>query len=207
MNKKILFITIVCLITLFGFWQIARAIDLLLDYPEIGGIKPGETIELPEIIKYFYLFALGIVGVIALLSMLIGAIKYIFSAGNPSKAGEAKDQIFSAILGIIILLASVLILRTINPDLVSIGFKLPEIKGGGGGASAYPYVQCYISRLNLCSAGQSLYRECVQSFTTNIEEARKACVNDCRSQTTQLGGVPYCNVYSNRSQCQPTGCH
>jgi len=109
---------------ILGITKTAMAISLILDYPDIGGSKPGqEGFGLPDLARYIYLFSLGIVGVVALLSMIIGAAQYVMSAGNPSKASDAKDRIYSAILGIIILIASVLILRTINPDLVNLGIK------------------------------------------------------------------------------------
>jgi len=108
-----------------GIAKSALAVDLILDYPKIEGIPaPGEEgFTLPDLIRYIYLFSIGIVGMVALLFIIIGAFKYVTSAGNPSKAQDAKDQIFSAILGVILLLASVLILRTINPDLVSLSLR------------------------------------------------------------------------------------
>jgi len=126
--KKVIIIT-VCLFLLFAIGQTVQGIDLIIDkYPHIEGAKsPSEGATLPEIIKYIYMFALGAAGITALLAMLIGAIMYIFSTGNPSKAADAKDRILSALLGILILLASVMILRIINPDLINIGFTLPKI--------------------------------------------------------------------------------
>lgn len=124
--KKTIFITII-IILFFGFWQNCSAVNLLEKYPEISGIKIGEGTTLPEIIKYIYMFSLGIVGIVAFVSIIIGAVQYITSAGNDSKMGEAKDRITSALLGILILLSSVLILRTINPDLISLDFKLPPL--------------------------------------------------------------------------------
>ena len=138
--KKIIFITIFIILFL-GISQNVYASKLLLEYPKMGDIELSEEPTLPEIIKYIYLFSLGIVGFVALISMLIGAIRYITSAGNASKAEDAKDQITQAILGIIILLAAVLILNIINPDLVNIGFKLPEITGAGNGERTQWY--CY----------------------------------------------------------------
>ncbi len=127
-------------VLVFGFRLICYAQqELLLDYPEIGGEDIAPKTPLPEVIKYIYMFSLAIVGIVALLSMLIGALKYVLSAGNPSKAADAKDQIFSAILGIILLLASVMILRTINPELVTIGFEVEPISGGGGNGWACYY--------------------------------------------------------------------
>ena len=150
------------ILLLFGFWQIVQATELLLDYPEIQGIKPGETTNLPEIIKYIYMFALGAAGFVALLAILIGAIMYVFSTGNPSKAADAKDRILSALLGILILLASVLILRTINPDLVDIGFDLPIISGG-------------IEKNTACLCGTYESNEFKECFTYNV------CAIDCEN--------------------------
>ena len=119
--KKLFFI-ILLLILFFSLLPIAKADQqLLIEYPKIGEMdinKEGTT--LPEIIKYIYLFSLGIVGLTAFVSIIIGAVQYITSAGNDSKMSDAKDRITSALLGILILLASVLILRIINPDLINL---------------------------------------------------------------------------------------
>lgn len=140
---KKLFFTILLLILFFGLLPIAKADQqLLLKYPEISGIKIGEGTTLPEIIKYIYLFSLGIVGLMAFVSIIIGAVQYITSAGNDTKIGDAKDRITSALLGILILLASVLILRTINPDLINIDFKLPAIVAPGPPSPTMDYY-CY----------------------------------------------------------------
>ena len=125
--KKIIIITIFIFL-LFGFWQ--NAAGLLLDYPTIKGTTPTSE-GLPGLIRYIYLFSLGIVGMVALLSILIGAIKYVTSAGSPDKAKDAKEQITSALLGVLILLASSLILQTINPDLINLGVELTGIPSKG----------------------------------------------------------------------------
>jgi hypothetical protein len=127
---KKLFFTILLLILFLGLLPIAKADQqLLIEYPEISGMKLGTETTLPKIIKYIYLFSLGIVGLTAFVSIIIGAVQYITSAGNDSKMGDAKDRITSALLGILILLASVLILRTINPDLINLEFSLNSTQG------------------------------------------------------------------------------
>jgi hypothetical protein len=124
--KKLFFILFLVVI-LMGAWQQCKAVDLLIDkYPDVPGAKsPSETTDLPELINYIYRFALLACGITAFVSILIGAIRYIFSAGNESVASDAKDQITQALLGVLILLASVLILNTINPDLIKISLSLP----------------------------------------------------------------------------------
>lgn len=124
------FLPIIIFIILFvGAWQTCQAVDLLIkDYPSIPGAQsPNEASDLPNLINYIYKFALLTCGIVAFISILIGAIQYVTSAGNASKAGDAKDRITQALLGVLILLTAVVILNTINPDLVDIGFKLPEI--------------------------------------------------------------------------------
>jgi len=190
---KIIIPIIILILSLIGFWQICHAQQkLLLNYPDItGAFKPGEAppnTELPNLIKYIYMFSLAVVGFVALLSIIIGAAQYVMSAGNPSKASDAKDRIYSAILGIIILLASVLILRTINPDLVNIGFRLPDITGGGDGGYGYqdPSLECYSIPCDDCYE----------------------CTSDCIDGTDCAGSVNYrclCCSYDihGNSSCTP----
>jgi len=107
----------------------ANAVDTLISpYPTINGLTVGFGMTLPDMIKYIYLFALGISGAVALTSLLIGAIRYISAAGNSSKMSDAKDQIFSALLGVVILLSSYLILNTINPDLVNFSLNTNDLR-------------------------------------------------------------------------------
>jgi choline-glycine betaine transporter len=123
--KKLL--SVIIFITLFiGIWQTCLAVELLIEYPEIPGAQsPNETSDLPNLINYIYKFALLACGIVAFISILFGAIQYVTSAGNASKAGDAKDRITQALWGILILLAAVVILRTINPDLVNLSLTLP----------------------------------------------------------------------------------
>ncbi len=125
MKKFIFFaITIFIFLTIF---QNCFAMELLLDWPTIGDQSLGEQSSVPELIKYIYTFALGICGIAALISIVYGAAQYTFSAGDSSKAGDAKNRITQALLGIVTLLFAVLVLSLINPDLIKLGIKLPKI--------------------------------------------------------------------------------
>ncbi len=65
-------------------------------------------------------FLLIAAGLTALIMIIWGGVNYLTSAGDPSKARDAKKRVFAAILGLIILFSSWMILNTINPDLVNI---------------------------------------------------------------------------------------
>lgn len=89
--------------------------------PGIGG-EPGITTTplLPDYIKYIFNFSIAIGGLIAFGFLVYGGLRFLTSAGDPSKMSDAKDQIFSALLGLIVLLGSWIILTTINPELIRI---------------------------------------------------------------------------------------
>ncbi len=146
--RKIIILTIL-LLSIFGFWENCSAIELIIpDYPALGANNEAlqDADSFGGVVKYIYLFALGISGLVALLFMMIGGIMYITSAGNPGKMNDAKDRIVSALLGIVLLLSSVLILRTINPNLVEFGGPNLDIidpgPGGGGGSGGIGWA-CY----------------------------------------------------------------
>jgi len=125
--KNIILIFILLLVV-FNTWQVCQAQEtesklIIEDYPSLDGISLSERTSVPELIKYIFLFALGIVGFIALLSFMIAAVQYVTSAGNASKATDAKDRIMSALLGIGLLLTSVVLLRIINPDLINLDLE------------------------------------------------------------------------------------
>src|SRR3989344_3137304 len=81
--------------------------------------------SITELIKYLYEWGFGIAGISVFIVLLVAGIQYLTSAGNASKMGEAMSRIKSAILGLILLLASVLVLNTINPQLTTL--KMPSL--------------------------------------------------------------------------------
>lgn len=197
---KALLITI-SIFLLFGSWQTCKAQqELLIDYPTIpGATKPGaegiEGRELPEFIKYIYLFALGAVGITALIAMLIGALMYVFSSGKPDKMADAKDRIISAILGIILLLVSVLILQTINPDLIRIGLTLPTIPlipNGGNGEDVCECGQEVQSATNIPEGTSNKDQWCQQYVQDNCPSRASTCGITDVSQDSYTG-TWWCN--------------
>ena len=88
--------------------------------PNIPGDQLPAGKELPSYINYLFIFGLGAITILALAQMMLGGIQYILAAGNVSKTEDAKNTIQQALLGLGLLLASFLLLRTINPDLVNL---------------------------------------------------------------------------------------
>jgi hypothetical protein len=195
--KKIIFLTIFSLFVLAG-WQICHAVDfqLNLNYPNIqGATSPSSNSTLPGLINYIYKFALLACGITALVSILIGAFQYVTSAGDSSKAGDAKERITQALLGILVLLASVLILRTINPDLVTLSLSLPTTTtGGGGSGGGYGYqdslLKCYSTQCDGCTTCTSTCSQGKICTSDNPPPPKQRCIYCCGQDCNPTEQVP-----------------
>jgi hypothetical protein len=120
-NKKIL----LAIILLSCFLFFSKTLALETNWPDSPGGTSFPDINNPadkglgQMVKYFYEWGITIGGVVTFFSLVLGGFKYLTSMGNPTLMAEAKNQIQSAIFGLILLLSSWLILNTINPDLTS----------------------------------------------------------------------------------------
>ncbi|MDD5031906.1 MAG: pilin [Patescibacteria group bacterium] len=83
----------------------------------------------PSIAKYIqaiYNYAIGIVGILAAVVLMVGGVIWLTAGGSPEKVNEAKAWIGAALSGLVLALTSYMILNTINPDLVSFKDIAPE---------------------------------------------------------------------------------
>jgi len=121
--KKQIFSTILTLILLLPNFSLA--ITLNLDYPEFGGFDLNVHQDLNQIVAWFYYFIISIAGIAVFIMLIWGGFQWLTSAGSPAKIADAKDRISSAFLGLLIILASYLILQVINPELTTL--NLPQL--------------------------------------------------------------------------------
>jgi hypothetical protein len=108
-------------------------------YPEIKGFRPeviSFTSTIPyypinllieKYINYIYDWSVIIAVVVAFLVIVVATFKYLIGGLSPTMLQEAKDQIFSALLGLLLLLISFYILKALHPTFVLIHpTELPE---------------------------------------------------------------------------------
>ena len=116
MKKNILKIIIIIFVFVFPLIVLGEEAGrgLEVEYPEISGTKP-ETVDFPlaQYVVYVYNFFIYIGGTLAVISIFIAGLTYLTSLGKPEKLASARKRIVSVFLGVIILLSSFLILRTI----------------------------------------------------------------------------------------------
>ncbi|XOB41250.1 MAG: hypothetical protein ACKKMW_00660 [Candidatus Nealsonbacteria bacterium] len=122
-NKSILTIILVSVLLAPGICFGNDGIQLNLTYPEFGGFTLEENTDINEIIAWLYYFIVSISGLSAFIMLVRGGFMWMSSAGNQGTLLEAKDIITSAILGLIIVLASFLILQIINPELTILNIE------------------------------------------------------------------------------------
>jgi hypothetical protein len=97
---------------------------LEIQYPTLPGIEvptlpsPVEAGDLIRYIRYVFNFAIFFGIIISLLLLIVAGLRYLYSLDNPKIKAEAKNQIFNAFFGLILLIISYNILATISPNLV-----------------------------------------------------------------------------------------
>ncbi len=102
--------------------------------PEVG--FPGFTATtsadgslLGAFIGALFQYLLYACSVLAVVMISIAGFQWVASAGNASKISDAKNKIMAAVTGLVLCFASVVILQTINIDLVNLNaLKLEDIQ-------------------------------------------------------------------------------
>src|SRR3989344_5254904 len=118
--KNILFLIIfLCFLSMAGFTYAALEITYpkIPFYPDINNCAGQDCMA--KFISYWFGFGIMLAGAIALISLVIASVQLIASAGNTGMQSDAKDRIKGALLGMVLLLSSFIIMRTINPSLVA----------------------------------------------------------------------------------------
>jgi hypothetical protein len=77
-------------------------------------------------VNQLYKYALIISSIGAVITIMIAGYMYIFSGGSDKRVGAAKSLISSSLLGIGVLLTGFLLLKQINPNILTIGNITPN---------------------------------------------------------------------------------
>jgi len=131
----IFILQMICLIFLFTLPQTGQAADAKFT-PQVGigtdfqaGVPKtpnGSTKMIGEYVRAIYKYAIGIVGILAAVVLMIGGVMWIVAGGNATAIGEAKSWIGASLTGLLLALCSYFILATVNPALVD--FKTSAVK-------------------------------------------------------------------------------
>lgn len=111
---------------------------LQLQYPDIPGFgKLNDIVKKPlgfsQIVEFLFAATLWLAGLLAFAALLRAGFRLAISAGNPGVRLETKQRLWGIMLGVLILLVSYAVLRTVNPDLVFLrnsNFAVCKDRGG-----------------------------------------------------------------------------
>lgn len=117
---RIAFLLLPLIILGIGFFSAVRAADPA-DPSEVPGFGGGTS--LGTFTQQIFNIGMEVAGGLAALAFIIGAVQYLASAGNPTTAGEGKNRMISAFLGLTLTLGSLIVLKSINPNFGVMGLK------------------------------------------------------------------------------------
>lgn len=131
-NLKYNLFFLVVLFFLFSNINYVFALDI--NYPRLPGTIPPQDFVgnvpseevLSHYINYIFNFIIWISGILAFGALVFAGIQYLISTGKPEKIISAKERMSAAFLGILLLFASFLILKTISPQFVILEIPKPE---------------------------------------------------------------------------------
>jgi len=135
--KKILFYILIITLLVPVFSK-AQEYTLLEPLPCVEGTGNNCTVDekgnqvmkeisLDTYINYIFKFSIALAAFLAVVMIIWGGFEYMLTDSVMTK-GNAKGKIWNAVTGLILILSSYLILRTIDPRLVEIYSNIPPIK-------------------------------------------------------------------------------
>ena len=186
-----------------------------------GVFTKGVPVSATSIIAGIYNASIGIGSMLAVIMIIKGGMKYTVSEAIGSKE-EAKKDIWYAVWGLLLLLTSFIILRTINVDLVNIRLDLsvPPGSGASGPAPTTPEGDnwCFYTANNTsgnnpswhCDFGSNL--QACEDARKSVSAVRKSasCTDEpieeenwCYYTANARGGnvVWYCDFGSDQQAC------
>ena len=87
----------------------------------------GLPTDLGQMIGAIFIWSLGLIGLVIFVRFFYAGFLWFTAAGNASNVSKAKDIMWNAVYGTLILFSAWLILNTINPDLVRGTLNLPGL--------------------------------------------------------------------------------
>lgn len=117
--KKIYILFIFLILILLPMVEVlgSEEYKLLAPIPMTPGGEPEESVNFDNYIKGIYNLAIGIAIILAVIAITIGGLQYITTPSESGKS-KAKETIYMALFGLLIALASWLIITTILGESV-----------------------------------------------------------------------------------------
>ncbi len=197
---------------------------LLAPIPGISEVNPANT-DLGDYLNIIIKFTIGFAGALAVIMMVLGGIQYMSTDALSGKS-EGRERITYALGGLLLALASYLILNTINPNLINLhlGIKGVDLAyeeetynpfelNDTGPIPAGAVAQCPEGIVNIETSGGNMY------VCQRISAAMQTMINKAWSEGVKLSGGGFrtheeqvalraencgeANIYNENAICKP----
>ena len=125
-------------LTVLAFFAMTK-MSWALENVNTGTVNAGFTVpSMSVVIGFMMKFLFFFAGLAALLYLLLGAIAWVTSSGDKENVKKAQDKIQAAVLGLVILVAVVVLLATLEQIVLKNVFcvgltcdiSIPKLVGG-----------------------------------------------------------------------------
>ncbi len=174
---------------------------------------PGQestTGNLPGYVQAVLNATMMIIVLSAIFMVSIGGFLYLTSAGNTSRANQAKGIITDAILGLILALTSYLILYIINPDLVTL--RISSLSTSMSPTNSIPASSSptgvAVPSTSTSSGDTYTHADAVAALSAKgiITTSSGSCSDPKRKECTSLEGIPKSTIANVIALKEKSGC-
>ncbi len=168
--------------------------------------------NIPLLINGIFKFSLIVGSVLAVIMIIIAGFQWLMSAGSNEIISSAKQKIYKAIIGLIILFSSYTLLYTINPELVKLkSLKIDVIQPISIEYIPYEELSAKSDDLKIDYSqanGQStiinvpLYRQFNKNWGNKVFGYLRKCLNTEKSQKDGVSQI--CCTTIGAAGCGPT---
>ena len=109
-------------ITVLSFFvgAVARAIDTGIDATaSVAGLKPANTLTLPQVIGNILGYVLSLLGVVALAFIIAGGYMWMTAGGNDEQIKKAKSLLTNSIIGLVIIVTAYVVVNFVVTSIIS----------------------------------------------------------------------------------------
>ncbi len=189
------------LIFLVCLFSILATSPVFADDYLLPGVDKDSGIE--DYIRAIYVFAIGLVGIIATVVIMIGGLIWISSLGNANRVNDAKEWIGAALYGLALAMFSYMILFLINPDLVTFQPLNPKTVGAIDNAKEQKQEPVVASQMGYCVRGGEGGTECSESVEKDCTASgghwEASFPTTCRGKIEQKTG----SSFDAKNNCRP----
>jgi hypothetical protein len=159
---------------------------------DLPGVEAPEGGDFGPYVNGIVKLLIGSAGVLAVIVIIIGGLQYMTTDAISGKE-EGKEKIWRAVLGLIMAMASWLILFTINPELISTSLNVQQANLPSPGGATY-LVEALVAGggpngtdLWVCSPSYPTLEQCQNNVVAWIEQVEAqhgsvssaGCVTSC----------------------------